>query len=442
MRSLARNTSILIIFGAFSFSTIASAQSGAPCRKNIRTGECVEKKSKSDKSGNREAAASKYPNAIRVEPEQTAGKIGKQWNELVAASADGGNPNKITAAAGAVLANDKASAYERSAAARMAAYAAIDQEDYSKAVDLLQQAIQINGLNNNDHYDSYLAIGQLQLAEDKYQDAVKTFTKLIAETNTTDSKIYASRGNAYYRLEQYPEAITDLKKAVEFDAGADIATQQLLMASYIEGGRSTEAVAIAEAQVAKNPTDKKANLNLANIYLQADQPEKAAAVFDSMKSKGILTETSDYETGYKLLASIDGRQKDAAVLINEGLASGKLTPSAQLYNHLGQAYYFSDQVPQAIEAWKKAIPLAKDGETALNLGKVYAQEGNDGESKKYAQLAISKGIKSPGEAYLTLARAENALGNKAAGTAALREAEKYPESKAQAAKLLKQAGAK
>lgn len=440
MHNFKHKTAFVCLLLSFSVSSIVEAQSNTSCRKSLRTGECIEKKDKTDNKA--PSAAVKYPNATRQEPEVAKSKIGSEWNALVKASSDGTNPEKIEIAAATVLSNEKASAYERSVAARMAAYAAIDQQEYSKAIELLQKAIQMNGLNNNDYYDSLLAIGQLQLTEDKYQDALKTFNTLIAETKTTDAKIYASRGDAYYRLEQYPAAIVDLKKATELDGGADLPTQQMLMASYIESGNSVEAVAIAQALVTKNPTDKKANLNLASIYLQADQPEKAAAVFDAMKAKGILTETSDYETGYKLLASIDGRQKDAAILINEGLASGKLQPSAQLYNHLGQAYYFSDQVPQAIEAWKKAIPLAKDGETALNLAKVYYQEGNEAESKKYAQLALSKGVKKPGEAYLALAGAENALGNKAAGTAALKEAEKYPESKAQATKLLKQAGAK
>lgn len=440
MHNLKRNTTLVFVLISFCISGIVSAQSNAPCRKSLRTGECIEKKDKTENKAS--SAAAKYPNATRQEPEVAKSKIGSEWNALVKASSDGTNPEKIEIAAAAVLSNEKASAYERSAAARMAAYAAIDQQQYSKAIDLLQQSVKMNGLNNNDYYDSLLAIGQLQLTEDKYQEALKTFNTLITETKTTDAKIYASRGDAYYRLEQYPAAIVDLKKAAELDGGADLPTQQMLMSAYIESGNSVEAVAIAQALVAKNPSDKKANLNLASIYLQADQPEKAAAVFDGMKAKGILTETSDYETGYKLLASIDGRQKDAAILINEGISSGKLQPSAQLYNHLAQSYYFSDQVPQAIEAWKKAIPLAKDGEAALNLAKVYSQEGNDAESKKYAQLAISSGVKKRGEAYLALAGAENALGNKAAGTAALREAEKYPESKAQASKLLKQAGAK
>lgn len=439
MYSNKRKIAVAFCLAAMITAGGVSAQS---CKKNIRTGECIENK---DKDKGKQAAAGvelKYPNATRQEPSKTSSKIVKEWKALVDSSISGEDSAKTIAAADAVLANPKASKYEQSTAAQIAGFAWIGTEDYAKAMPYLQKAVQIDGLNNTSHFDTLLAIAQVQMAEDKYADAVQTLTRFLQETQSESAKTYGLRGNAYYRLEKYKEAIPDLKKAIELDPEGDRGLTQLLMASYADSGQPLEAVKYAEAAVAKNPKDKGALLNLASVYLQADMPDKAAGVFDRMKTAGLLTETRDYESAYKLLANIEGREKDAIAVIEEGLKNGKLTANDSLYGTMGQIYYFSGQTPKAIETWKKGDELSKSGELALNLSKAYSQEGRYAESRSYALQALKKGVRDTGDAYMTLAGTEGQLGNKAAMVAAAKEAAKYPGTRDKANKLLKQAGAK
>lgn len=197
-----------------------------------------------------------------------------------------------------------------------------------------------------------------------------------------------------------------------------------------------------EELVAKKPGDKALLQNLASAYQQAEQDAKAGEVMDRMRAQGLLTESKDYEAAYRLMANIQGREKDAIALINEGLQKGLLQPSHDVYAYIGNAYYNAEQIPQAIEAWNKAAPLGKDGETYLNVGKLQASEEKWNEAKAAAQQALAKGVRKPGDAWLVVARAEFGLGNKNAVLAAYREAAKYPETRAQAEKALRQAAGK
>ena len=56
------------------------------------------------------------------------------------------------------------------------------------------------------------------------------------------------------------------------------------------------------------------------------------------------------------------------------------------------------QIPQAIEAWQKAAPLSKDGETYLNLAKVLHSEDRIPEAKEAARQALAKGVKRADDA--------------------------------------------
>src|SRR3546814_7271056 len=84
----------------------------------------------------------------------------------------------------------------------------------------LQKALEFNGLSNNEHYDSMLMPGQLQMQTDNDAQGLVTLDTLVAETGTTNPDVQALRGNALYRLERYPAAITALKQAID-TAGAD-----------------------------------------------------------------------------------------------------------------------------------------------------------------------------------------------------------------------------
>ena len=170
------------------------------------------------------------------------------------------------------------------------------------------------------------------------------------------------------------------------------------MAALSEAGQSGEAVKEAEALAAKNPNDKKAQLNLASMYMQADQMDKAAAVMDKLRSSGQLTEEREYKQLYSIYANTDKKEKDVIAVINEGLQKGILKPDYQVYLALAQSYYYSDQVPQAIDAWQKAAPLSKDGETYLNLARVLHAEGRIPEAKQAAQQALAKGVKNQADA--------------------------------------------
>ena len=126
------------------------------------------------------------------------------------------------------------------------------------------------------------------------------------------------------------------------------------------------------------------------------------------------------------------------------MAKGVIKPTESVYSILGQSYYYNNDSKGAIDAWKKGANMSSKGDQNLLLAQVYGEESRYTESKSAAQQAISKGIENKGDAYLRIAEAESELGlnNKTAMIAALREAAKYPESKTQAFKLLKEAGVK
>lgn len=384
-------------------ATETYAQSASDAFNVGTKGRKARKEAKQEKTQAAKAEA-KYPDATREEPEAKASaRLSKDLKKIFDAYEED-DAAKVVPLADAMIANEKANAYERSIAARLAAASLVGDDD-AKAIAYLQKAIEFNGLSNNEHYDSMLMLGQLQMQTDNDAQGLATLDKLVAETGTTNPDVQAIRGNALYRLERYPEAITALKQAID-TAGAEANPQwqQLLMAAYFDSDQAGEAAGIAEAQLAKNPNDKKLQMNLASIYMQAGQDDKAMALLEKMRAQGQLTEERDYRNLYALYLNSEGHEKDGIAVIQDGLEKGVLKPDFQTYVALGQAYYFTDQPAQAIENYQKAAPLAPDGETYLNLARILWGEGRLGDAKQAAQKALDKGVKKPEEARKILAQ--------------------------------------
>jgi len=354
----------------------------------------------SDRRSNRgsEKAEVLYPEATREDPKgKASSKMSSKLTKLFAAY-NKQEFEETRTLADEILASGDANDYDKAVANQLASQAAYNLDDNAGAKQYLQQAIALNQLDNNGHYQALLMLAQLQLQDEQYPEGLANLDKYFAESKSNKPEELIIKGQALYQTEKYAEAIPVLKAAIAASPEPKDNWNQLLMASYAEAGQTGEAVKEAEALAAKNPADKKAQLNLASMYMQADQMDKAAAVMDTLRASGQLTEEREYKQLYSIYANTENKERDVIAVINEGMSKGILKPDYQTYLALAQSYYYSDQIPQAIEAWRQAAPLSKDGETYLNLAKVLHSEGRIPEAKQAARDALAKGVKNPADA--------------------------------------------
>lgn len=377
-----------------------------------------------------------YPNATRAEPKVKASpRLQRDLNKLI--EANNNDQYEDVVEQGEKLAQNKsAGAYERSLAYQLIGIAKQQLDDYPGSIVALQKAVDADGLENNAHFSTMVQIANLHYQEEQYEQALATIDRMLAETRKEDPQVLALKGGTLYQMERYKDAAEAMKRAIAASDSPSDNWYQLLMGSYMNEDNFVEATAIAETLLAKDPTDARLIFNLATMYAQDDQNDKATAVLEAARARGDLDERG-YRQLYALYMNMEGKEAQAISTVNEGLDKKILEPNAEIYTVLGQAYYFSDQPNKAIESYKKGLIYAKDGETALNLARMLSSEEQHADSKKYAQEAISKGVRQPGAAWIVIGRAEFGLGNKAGLVAAYREAAKYPETKETAEEWLR-----
>jgi len=391
---------------------------------------------------------SEYPDSTRTAPKLDLTKQEDQKHLQEGFDALNKGDNATAEKTLQALLDSSKSKYAQAMALRGLALLKYNGGDYKAAIGLLQRALDNGVMPNDDYFAVQYMLAVAQQADEQYQASLDTIKKWRAEGKKETAESYAVEGNDLYRLEKYPEAIAAVKKAKSLTDKPNPQWDQILMASYAAGGQDDQLVQMAQDNLAAHPDDPKAIETAIQALQQAQKYPEAIKVMESARAKGLLNSEADYV----LLASLYYNQalsseepkpiaNKSIAVIKDGMSKQIMQPSAENYVLLGKANYVAGDIPAATQAFEKALPLAKDGEPALQIANIELTASKYAKAKTMVNQAISKGVKHMGSAYLVLAECERGLNNKTARIAALKKAAQQPETAEHANKMLKELGA-
>ncbi|MBM7129767.1 hypothetical protein ISS99_09535 [Dyella mobilis] len=401
-------------------------------------------------SSSDQKAAPLYPNATRKEPkiDLTDAKEQKALNEGI----DAAQANDNTKAAQILqpIVDSSKSKYAQSMALQALARIDAMNKNLPAGIDKLTKALANNSLPNDAYFQVEYELATFYLLNQQYQPAIDTVEKWRAEGKSETPESYALEGEAYYRMQKYPDSITALQKAQSMaGAKADPRWNQLLILDYNDSGQKDKAAALASKAASSSPTDSTSFHNALSLDIQMQKFDDALKLMEQARADGKIPFTeSDYVTMAKLYmnnAQADSNQDPSAdttkavQVMQDGMTKGIVKSSAENYSLMGDANMIGQNYSDAAAAYQKAIPSASDGEPAYKAGVAYVMANQYSEAKSLLQQAINKGVKHKGKAYMALAQANIGLKDKPAAADAVMQAEKDPETAAQAKKWLKDA---
>jgi len=384
------------IAGVLMFSTVSEVLAQSASQRS-------EQRRNRGRNAAPEAPEERYPDATRTAPEAKASARAQSKLQRMFKFYEEQDAEKLLPVAQDIINDARTNAYDKAIAARISGAVLIDEDD-ERAMAFLRQALEFNGLNNNDHFETMLILGQLMMQNERYAESLVILEDYFAQTKSTRPEDLVLKGNVLYRLDRFAEAAAALKQAIDQVPEPRNDWLQMLMAAYSESEQGAEATKLAEQLAAKNPEDRRAQLNLAAMYLQNDRDNDAIGVYERLRAEGRLTEDREYKNLAALYLGQEGKEAEAISALNEGLQKNILNRDYQTYIALAQAYYFSEQIEPAIEHYRLAAPLAENGEAFLNLAKILANEERLDEAKDAAREALGKGLRNPQEAENILKR--------------------------------------
>ena len=239
-----------------------------------------------------------------------------------------------------------------------------------------------------------LLLGQAQLNQGKWQEAVETFTKALARW--PDKRPDAFRfwlAEALVRGGKFAEAETRYAEVIKKHGSSSYlaaAEYGLAFTQFKQGGFAS-ATETLNRLLKRGPTGEvaqNAGLLRGQIYLALEQPDKAEAAFDEVirKFPGLL---ASYRAHVWLGESYVRRKQfaEAQKQFAEVLDAFKSKPgkpvdaelSAEAWSGLGWVHWWNGEFDQAAETFSQALAIAPSAQlkrdAMLKLGEAYVRAG-------------------------------------------------------------------
>ena len=169
--------------------------------------------------------------------------------------------------------------------------------------------------------------------------------------------------------------------------------------------------------------------SLAGAYTELGEDNNLIASYGAAHDQGMLEKESELVTMAQLYMQAEVPYK-AAKLLEKEMEAGRVTKNAKNYRLLSQAWMLSMEDERAIPALKDAARLSDDGELDVRLGNTYLNLANYDECINSVQAGLRKGgLKNPDNAQISLGMCLYNKRRYQAAIEAFRAASKTPRSR-------------
>ena len=326
---------------------------------------------------------------------------------------------------------DKLTEYEQANVLNYMGFVYYNTEDMRNAIATYGKLINIPNLEEQMLKQTTYTMAQLLTVEERYEEALNTLNKwFVLETNPAPEP-FILKAQMHYHLNQYQAMVPTIEKAMDVARARNKPVKEdwygLLNFAYFQQ-ENYEKVRDIQKILLQNWPKARYWKSLAGAYTELGEDQKLIYAYDAAFTQGMLEKGTEFVTMAQLYLQAEVPYK-AAKLLQEKMDGGIVEKSEKNYRLLSQSWMLAQEDSKAIPALKLAATLSGNGEVDARLANSYLNVGEYGDCVASARTAIRKGgLKSPDNIQISLGMCLYNLRRYADSKTAFREAAKVPRS--------------
>ena len=239
------------------------------------------------------------------------------------------------------------------------------------------------------------------------------------------------RADAHAQRDEYRLALAPLSQAIREAAEPRESWYQLQLALQFELKDYAACARTLRVLVSRYPLAAAYWKQLSGVLLELRRDSEALAILALAERQGHLEAGDEIRNLAHLFLHLDIPYK-AARLLESGLSSGRLDPTADNYAELSRAWQAARETAMAIAALEQASRRSDDGKLALRLAFLYQDQENWPSVITALARARKLGVNEPGRAALLQGIAALELGRHIEAAEAFTLAQTFAATREQA----------
>ena len=300
---------------------------------------------------------------------------------------------------------DKLTEYEQANVLNYIGFVYYNMDDVPNAIRTYERMVAIPSLEPQMAKQTTYTLAQLYTMEEQYQKALQTLDKwFVMETNPAPDPFILKAQNLY-QVRRYNEMIEPIQNAMRVAREREKPVKEdwyvLLNFAYFQE-EDYKQVRDIQKILLENWPKKRYWFSLAGAYTELGEDNNLIAAYGAAHDQGMLEKESEFVTMAQLYMQAEVPYK-AATLLEKEMESGRVTKTAKNYRLLSQAWMLSQEDERAVPALKEAARLSDDGELDVRLGNTYLNLGNYDGCIEAVQAGLRKGgLKNADNARISL----------------------------------------
>jgi hypothetical protein len=327
---------------------------------------------------------------------------------------------------------DKLTEYEQANVLNYIGFVYYNMDDVNNAIRTYERMLAIPSIEPQMAKQTTYTLVQLMTMQEQYAKALSTLERWFTMETNPAPEPYILKAQILYNLNRFAEMVAPVETAMDVARARGKPVKEdwygLLNYAYFQQENYAK---VRDIQIILLQNWPKARYwkSLAGAFTELGEDEKLIYAYDAAHTQGMLEKDTEFVTMAQLYLQAEVPYK-AATLLQEKMDAGIVEKSEKHYRLLSQAWMLAQEDSNAIPALKAAAALTSDGELDLRLANAYLNIGEYGDCVTSGNTAVRKGgLKNPDNAQISLGMCLYNLRRYADAKTAFRAAGKVPRSR-------------
>ena len=333
--------------------------------------------------------------------------------------------------------SENKSGYEKAMVLQTMGYVHGGMNNYKKAVEVFQQAVDMDVLPQAAWEAMLFNLGQLYMAADLTDKAIATLERYLCEARGTispDARIALASGYAEKR--RWRDAIGQIDQALAATVGKVKESWMLFkLAGHFELKEYGKCAEVLLTLVSIAPAKEEYWKQLSSILFELKNDKDSMAALALAERQGFINEEKEFRNLANVYLLMDIPFKAGRVL-QKGLDAGALKAEEAVLTQLADSWFLAREYEKCETALKKLAEITGKGDVYFRLGQLYLEDEQWKKAIDALAKAAEKGAKKTAQSAFMAGVASYQLKDVAGARNYLLKASQQDETRQQALQWL------